>query len=87
MLFKTTELNKGWDGLSKAGAPYTIIHYTVEGVSKAGNRIARCGSGYRLTCVPKGVSRDNLIFGDQYDPAMPEGYLKGVSVEELDDCK
>lgn len=87
VLFKTTELNKGWDGLSRASEQYTICHYAVEAVSASGNRMARCGSAYRLTCIPKGVARDNLIFSDQYDPSMPEGYLKGTSVEELEDCK
>ncbi len=86
ILFKTTELNKGWDGLSKAAEPYTVFHYAVEAVSKSGNRVARCGSGYRLTCIPKGVLRDNLIFSDQFDPAMPEGYLRGITNEELEDC-
>lgn len=86
VLFKTTELNKGWDGLSKSGEPYTICHYAVEAVSEAGNRLARCGSAYRLMCVPQGILRDNLIFSDQFDPAMPSGYLRGITNEELEDC-
>lgn len=87
VLFKTTELGKGWDGLSRASDPYTICHYSVEAVSAAGNRLARCGSVYRLLCIPKGVDRNNLIFGDQFDPNFPDGYLRGISLEELEDCK
>ncbi len=86
ILFKTSELDKGWDGLSKAGEQYTIIRYAVEAVSRSGNRVARCGSAYRLLCIPKGVSRANLIFGDQYDPSFPVGYLLGTSLEQLQDC-
>lgn len=86
VIFKTTELGQGWDGLSHASEQYTICNYAIEAVSKSGNRLARCGSAYRLTCIPKGVSRDNLIFGDQFDPGMPEGYLH-ISAEELEDCK
>ncbi|PSK92440.1 gliding motility-associated C-terminal domain-containing protein [Taibaiella chishuiensis] len=87
VLFQTSERGKGWDGLSKSGTQYTIIHYAVEAVSAAGNRIARCGSAYRLQCVPKGVLRNNLIFSDQFDPAMPEGYLKNTTREQLPDCQ
>ncbi len=84
IVYSTSQLNQSW--AAPATSEMTIYRYRVQGTTAAGNPVARCGTIYAMSCVPFYVSRSELIFGDQYDPAMPAGYLKDTSAEMLPDC-
>jgi hypothetical protein len=87
MLFSTSSLTEYWAPSMSFPDGLTLYYYKLEAVTKAGNKISRCGDLYAYTCMPKGFSIENIIFGDQYDPAAPEGYLHGTSAENFTQCK
>jgi hypothetical protein len=84
VVFSTDQTGISW--AAPGTDEMTIYHYRVQGTTAAGNPVARCGTVYAMSCVPFYISRADLIFGDQYDPAMPAGYIKGTTAETLPDC-
>lgn len=85
--FTTDDLKAYWAPANTFGNGLTLLHYKLTARTNAGNTISHCGDFYVYTCVPKGFSMKDIVFGDQYDPNMPEGYLKGSSYEVFTRCK
>lgn len=83
-VFHTTQVGQPWlPSTATAGAQYT---YQVIATAVGGDQMSWCGSVYALPCIPAGIDRSRLIFGDQFDPATPEGYIKGSSRESFTPC-
>lgn len=85
VVFTTKEMGKGF----AASKPMDkdVYYYRIEAVSNAGNRVARCGTVYALSCVPMGSRLRDFVFSDQLDPNMPEGYIKDSSAENIPGCQ
>ncbi|KAA5537265.1 hypothetical protein F0919_06225 [Taibaiella lutea] len=86
LIFETHELYKGWMP-DNAESGLTLYHYKVMAKSHQGYTYNRCGDFYVYKCLPKGFDASTLVFGDQYDPNAPDGYLKGSSAETFLLCK
>lgn len=87
MLFSTSSPDDYWAPGTNFPNGITLYHYSLEAVTEAGNKISRCGFLYVYLCMPEGFPMDQLIFGDQYDPNAPDGYLHGASAEMFLPCK
>lgn len=87
LLFETYELNKPWlpDGFETG---MTLLHYKVTAKSKQGYEYYRCGDLYSYKCLPKGFEAKKLVFGDQYDPALPGNHIRDTTIcEIMESCK
>jgi hypothetical protein len=82
-LFAATDLTASWSPSENFNGGIKLYHYKIKAISKQGNTYSRCGSFCTFSCIkPDYSGADTLMFGDQYDPNAPKGYLNGVSMEQ-----
>lgn len=87
VLYSTQDIAGRWVPGRAFDPGMTLFHYKLHATTDGGNTIARCGDLYVYTCVPQGFSMEHIVFSDQYDPAMPDGYLKETSAENFQSCQ
>jgi len=85
--FHTTELNHGWGDILDIESGIRLFHYKFTAITNQDNTILQCGDFYAYKCLPKGFDGSTLIFGDQFNPNEPHGYLKGSSNEIFRQCE
>lgn len=85
--YTITDFKDAWKPSMAFPNGLTRYYYQFEATTNQGHAISRCGEVYVYTCVPAGVSMGNFIFGDQYDPNTPEGYIEVISQEQFIPCK
>jgi len=69
----------GSGGLQNTTVGLSVAYHKAFGIDKQ-HTLSLGVQGY---LVQKSIQFDKLIFGDQFDPNMPEGYLKGTSAESF----
>lgn len=84
VVFQASQPAQAWSG------PISVrpeeFRYVIEATTDGGDKLSWCGTVYSLPCIPDELNMDNLIFGDQFDPAGPEGYLH-FSGENYNPCQ
>jgi hypothetical protein len=81
-LYSAVDTTGYWAGPVNAANGMTLYHYKIKAVSNQGDTMSRCGNLYTFSCIPNGYNYvDTLIFGDQYNPNVSQGYLSGATLE------
>lgn len=75
VVFRTTKVDEWW----KPTIMEDVVKYTyqVKATTTGGDTLAWCGTIYSLKCIPNYLNFDNLIFGDQFNPAHDELLFSG----------
>ena len=67
LIFQSDSLHPFWDP-NKNTIIYKKYYYRIQTRANDGHKIGVCGEVYAMSCLPKGISRSNLTFEDQFDP-------------------
>lgn len=84
-IFSTDQPGQGW--AAPRPATKEAYYYRIEALSEKGNRVARCGSVYALSCLPAPTRLIDFTFADQLDPARPDAAPKPPTREVLQACE
>lgn len=72
-VFHSTQTGQYWS--APATSKTDRYRYQVSATTTGGDELAWCGEVYAITCLSKNIHAGTLIFADQFDPNVPEGYL------------
>lgn len=82
IIFLSDSLNTNWIPLATANSTQKF-YYKIQAKTRFNNNIGICGEVYKMTCMPKDLSKYGLRFADQIDPHM--GFIH-PTMENLKSC-
>lgn len=68
IVFSSDSLNANWTPMTTAKSAQKF-YYKIQAKTRLNNNLGICGEVYKMTCIPKDLSKSSLRFADQIDPS------------------